>query len=137
MILALSSNIYSTEKLREMAEEKIKEKIMRISGVANVEVGGGRERKFLIEIMNSKLVANRLPILSVVEKINLSNLSISAGDITQNGKNYIIRATGEYKDIKEIENTGIGVTPSGSVIRLNDIAVIKDSYFEPTSFRKA
>ena len=136
MILALSSNLYSTEKLRAMAEEKIKEKIMRISGVANVEIGGGRERKFLIEIDNSRLAANRLPILSVVEKINLNNISISAGDIVQDGKKYIIRATGEYKDLKEIENTGIAITPSGSVIRIKDIATIRDSYFEPTSFAR-
>ncbi len=136
LILALSSNIYSTEKLREMAEEKIKEKIMRIAGVANVEIGGGRERKFLIEIINSRLVANRLPILSVVERINLNNISISAGDIIQTNKNYIIRATGEYKSIKEIENTGIAITNTGSVIRLKDIAVVKDSYYEPTSFAR-
>ncbi|MCX5782473.1 MAG: efflux RND transporter permease subunit [Elusimicrobia bacterium] len=136
IILALSSNIYSTEKLREMAEEKIKEKIMRIAGVANVEIGGGRERKFLIEIINSKLVANRLPILSVVERINLNNISISAGDIIQTDKSYIIRATGEYKSIKEIENTGIAITNAGSVIRLKDIAVVRDSYYEPTSFAR-
>ena len=94
---------------------------MRISGVANIDIGGGRERKFFIEVDNSKLAAYRLPILSVVEKINLSNISISAGEIEQNKEKYIIRATGEYNDLQEIENTGIAITPTGSVIRLKDL----------------
>ncbi|MHB9155468.1 MAG: efflux RND transporter permease subunit [Endomicrobiales bacterium] len=136
IIVSLSSDIHSPEKLREIAEEKIKEKIMRIAGVANVEIGGGRERKFLIEVDNSRLLAYRLPILSVVEKINLANISISAGEIRQHEAQYIIRATGEYTSIAEIENTGIAITPTGSVIRLKDIAVVRDSYYEPTYFAR-
>ncbi|MDR1942259.1 MAG: efflux RND transporter permease subunit [Endomicrobium sp.] len=136
IILSLSSDKFSPEQLREIAEEQIKEKIMRVSGVANVEIGGGRERKLLIEIDNSKLVAYNLPILEVVQKINLSNISISAGEIDERSKNYVIRATGEYNNISEIENTGIAITESGSVIRIKDIALVKDSYYEATSFAR-
>ncbi|MBN1823061.1 MAG: efflux RND transporter permease subunit [Endomicrobiales bacterium] len=136
VIISLSSHRYNAEQLRELAEDKIKEKMMRIAGVANVEIGGGRERKFFIEIDNSKLTAYRLSILSVVERINLSNISISAGELEQTGDKYIIRATGEYNNIKEIENTGIAITPAGSVIRIKDVAKVRDSYFEPTSFAR-
>ncbi len=136
MILSLGSDTLSSEKLREIAEDKIKEKIMRIAGVANVEVGGGRERKFLIELDNSRLASFRLPILQVVQRINLNNISISAGEITQNDEKFIIRATGEYKSIREIQNTGVAITPSGSVIRLKDIGTVRDSFYEPTSFAR-
>ncbi len=136
MIIALSSEKFSPEQLREIAEEQIKDKIMRVLGVANIEIGGGRERKLLIEIDNSKLIAYGLPILEVVQKINLSNISISAGEIDENSKNYVIRATGEYNNIEEIANTGIAITPSGSIIRIGDIATVKDSYYEPTSFSR-
>jgi HAE1 family hydrophobic/amphiphilic exporter-1 len=136
IIVSLNSEKFSPEQLREIAEEQIKEKIMRVSGVANVEIGGGRERKLLIEVDNSKLVAYSLPILEVVQKINLSNISISAGEIDERGKNYVIRATGEYNDISEIQNTGIAITPAGSVVRIKDIAEVRDSYYEPTSFAR-
>ncbi len=118
IILALSSTEKSVEQLREIAEEEIKEKILRVSGVANVEFGGGRERKFLIEMDNAKLLGYRLSILEVVQKINLANISISAGEITQSGQKFIIRATGEYENISEIENTAIAITPAGSVVRI-------------------
>ena len=136
IILALSSTEKSVEQLREIAEEEIKEKILRVSGVANVEFGGGRERKFLIEMDNAKLLGYRLSILEVVQKINLANISISAGEITQSGQKFIIRATGEYENISEIENTAIAITPAGSVVRIGDIATIRDSYYEPTSFSR-
>ena len=136
IILSLSSPQKTPEQLREIAEDQLKEKIMRVSGVANVEFGGGRERKFLIEMDNAKLLGYKLSILEIVQKINLSNLSISAGEINQNSKSYTIRATGEYNSIAEIENTAIAITPSGSIVRLRDIATIRDSYYEPTSFSR-
>ena len=136
IILALSSPDKTVEKLREIAEEEIKEKILRVSGVANVEFGGGRERKFLIEMDNSKLLGYKLSILEVVQKINLANISISAGEVDQYGQKFIIRATGEYNNIEEIENTAIAITPAGSVVRIGDIATIRDSYYEPTSFSR-
>ena len=136
IILSLSSPEKTPEQLREIAEEQLKEKIMRVSGVANVEFGGGRERKFLIEMDNSKLLGYKLSILEVVNKINLANLSISAGEINQNSKDFVIRATGEYNSIEEIENTAIAITPSGSIVRIGDIATIRDSYYEPTSYSR-
>jgi HAE1 family hydrophobic/amphiphilic exporter-1 len=136
IIVAMSSEKFSTEELRQIADENIKEKIMRVSGVANIEVGGGMERKLLIEIDNSKLVAYNLSILEVIQKINLSNISISAGEIDEKSKNYIIRATGEYTNIEEIANTGIAITPVGSIITIKDIATVRDSFYEPTSFSR-
>ena len=136
MILSLSSPQKTPEQLREIAEDQLKEKIMRVAGVANVEFGGGRERKFLIEMDNAKLMGYKLSILDVVQKINLANISISAGEITQNSKDFVIRATGEYNSIEEISNTAIAITPSGSIVRIGDIATIRDSYYEPTSFSR-
>jgi HAE1 family hydrophobic/amphiphilic exporter-1 len=136
LILSLSSDQKTPEQLREIAEEQLKEKFMRVAGVANVEFGGGRERKFLIEMDNSKLLGYKLSILEVVQKINLANLSISAGEINQNSKDFVIRATGEYSKIEEVENTAIAITPSGSIVRIGDIATVRDSYYEPTSYSR-
>ncbi|MCL2485181.1 MAG: efflux RND transporter permease subunit [Endomicrobia bacterium] len=136
IIISLSSEKFSPEQLREIAEEQIKEKIMRVSGVANIDIGGGRERKLLMNIDNAKLLAYQLPMLEVVQKISLANISISAGSIDERNSTYVIRATGEYEKIEEIENTGIAITPAGSVIRIKDIGTVQDSFNEPTSFAR-
>src|SRR3989339_2096732 len=136
LIMALSSETLSPEQLRAISEDKIKERIMRVGGVANIEVGGGQERKILIDIDNGRLLSYNLPITSVVQLINTTNISVSAGSVEKMGDRYIVRATGEYSSVKEIENTGIGITPQGSIIRLKDIAKVRDSFYEPSSFAR-
>ena len=136
VIIALSSDHLSPEQLREIAEEKIKEKIARVAGVANIEIGGGQERKILIDIDNPKLLSYGLPIMNVVDMINTSNISVAAGDISKQGERYIIKAAGEFSNVEQIGATGIGMTPSGSIISLHDIAHVADSYYEPTSFAR-
>ncbi|MDR1244210.1 MAG: efflux RND transporter permease subunit [Endomicrobium sp.] len=136
IIMAMSSKKFSTEELRNLAEKTIKERVMRVSGVANIEIGGGRERKLLINIDNPKLIAYNLPILEVIQKISLSNISISAGSIDQDNRSFVIRATGEYNNVDEIANTGITITPSGSIIKIKDIGTVKDSFYETTSFSR-
>ena len=47
MILAITSKAHTVETLRRIVDEQIKERILRIEGVANVDIYGGRERKIL------------------------------------------------------------------------------------------
>jgi HAE1 family hydrophobic/amphiphilic exporter-1 len=136
MIIALSSIKFSTEELRQIAERSIKEKMLRVNGVADIQIGGGRERKLLIEVNKEALVAHNISILDFIQKINLSNISVSAGEINDGSKKYIVKVTGEYTNIDQIANTGIAITSEGSIIKVNDIAVVKDSFYEATSFSR-
>ncbi|MCX8029905.1 MAG: efflux RND transporter permease subunit, partial [Brevinematales bacterium] len=136
MIISLGSNNLTTEQLRDIAEDVLKERLMRIPGVANIEISGGRERKILIEFDPSKLVAYNLPILEVVTKINLTNISVSAGEIEGNNQRIPIRVTGEYENLEDIKSTALAVTEKGSVVYLGDLATVKDSYYEPSSYAR-
>jgi HAE1 family hydrophobic/amphiphilic exporter-1 len=136
MILALTGSGYTPETLRKIAEEKMKERLSRISGVANVEVRGGRERKILVEIDQARLQAYNLPIKKVIGILNLSNLNLLTGSIDKTKYRYLVRTMGEFKNIEEIKKLGIIVTPAGSIIRLEDIAEVKDSYLEPEAYAR-
>jgi HAE1 family hydrophobic/amphiphilic exporter-1 len=136
MILALTGTGYTPEMLRRIAEEKMKEQLSRISGVANVEVRGGRERKIMVEIDQARLQAYNLPIKRVIGILNLSNLNLLTGSIDKRKYRYLVRTMGEFKNIEEIKKLGIIVTPNGSIIRLEDIADVKDSYLEPEAYAR-
>jgi len=136
MILATTSNVYTPEELRNLVEDKIKERINRIDGVAMIEVAGGRERKILIEVDQSRLAAHRLSIEKVIEILNVSNLNLLAGDIEQAGSKFLVRAIGEFQTLDEIKDMAISLTPQGGVVRVKDLAEVKDSYLEPTSFAR-
>jgi len=136
MILALTGTGYTPEKLRKIAEEKMKEKLSRVNGVANVEIRGGRERKILVEIDQGRLQAHNLPIRRVIGILNLSNLNLLTGSIDKTKYRYLVRTMGEFKTIEEIKNLGIIVNPNGSIIRLKDIADVRDSYLEPQAYAR-
>ncbi len=136
LIAAVTALGFTPEMLRRLVDEQIKDQIMRLPGVANVEVGGGRERKILVEVDLEKLQTFRLPIDRVTRLLNVSNLNLLTGEVTLARNKYLIRAMGEFRSIEEIENLGIAVTPTRSIIRLKDVATVKDSFLEPTSFAR-
>jgi len=135
-ILALTGAGYTPEMLRKIAEERMKEQLSRINGVANVEVRGGRERKILVEIDQARLQAYNLPIKKVIGILNLSNLNLLTGSIDKRKYRYLVRTMGEFRNVEEIKKLAIMVTPMGSIIRLEDIADVKDSYLEPEAYAR-
>ncbi|OIO38536.1 MAG: hypothetical protein AUJ75_02620, partial [Candidatus Omnitrophica bacterium CG1_02_49_10] len=136
IILAVTAKNYTTEMLRRIVDDDIKEVFQRVEGVANVEVGGGRERKILVEVYESKLRAYNLSLGKLINKLNLNNLNLLIGEVDRVKDKYLIRAIGEFTELDEIRMLGVAVSPSGSVVRLKDVADVKDSYLEATSYAR-
>ena len=136
MIMAVTSDLRTPEQLRKIVDEKIKDRIQRIEGVARAEVAGGREGKILIEVDQYKLQAFNLSINRVVDIINLNNANMLAGEIKRAKDKYLVRTIGEFQNLADIGNLAIATSKEGSAIRLKDIAQIKDSYLEPSEFAR-
>ncbi|MFH1407084.1 MAG: efflux RND transporter permease subunit [Candidatus Omnitrophota bacterium] len=136
LIIAVAGEGYTPEQLRKIVDERIKDRLQRISGVANIEVGGGRERKILIEVDQKKIQALRLPIMQVINMLNLNNLNLLAGEIKKVKDKYLIRTMGEFGTLVDIGQIGIATTAQGSIIRVKDIAEIKDSFLEAVSYAR-
>jgi len=136
MIIALTSPIRSPEQLRKIVDEKVRDKIQRIEGVANAEIAGGREGKVIIEVDQRKLQSYGLPINRIVDIINLNNENALAGEIKGPRNKFLVRTIGEFKSLDDIANLAIATTEKGSVIRVKDVATVKDSYLDPVSFSR-
>ncbi|MFA4991184.1 MAG: efflux RND transporter permease subunit [Candidatus Omnitrophota bacterium] len=136
MVLAITSKVHSVESLRRIVDEQVKERILRVSGVANVDVYGGRERKILVEIDQARLRAHHIPIDYVVSSLGANNLNLLLGEIDKDKNKYLIRAIGTFNSTKDIEAIGVGTGPQGGVIRLKDVAIVKDSYMEPVAYAR-
>ena len=134
--LAVTGKGYTVETLRRLVDDRIKDRILRVNGVANIDVSGGRERKILVEINQRKLQAFGLPIGKVINQMSLNNLNLLIGEVEKRYDKYVVRAMGEFKTVEEIKNIGIAVAPSGAIIRLRDVAEVQDSYLEATSFAR-
>ncbi|MBI4395815.1 MAG: efflux RND transporter permease subunit, partial [Elusimicrobia bacterium] len=136
IILSLTSEKYSPEQLREMVDNNLKPMLTRVNGVANIEVGGGRERKILVEFDQSRLDAYQLPIRQIINQIGVNNLNLLTGKVDKSRDSYFVRAMGQYATIDDIKKLTVTVTKEGSRIRLEDIAEVRDFYMEAQSYAR-
>ncbi len=136
IILAMTSDKFSPEQLREIVDNNLKPLLIRVNGVANVEVGGGRERKILVEFDQTRLEAYRLSIRQIINKIGVNNLNLLTGKMDRERDSSFIRYMGQYQTIQDIKDLAVAVTDQGSRIRLEDIAEVRDFYMEPQSYAR-
>ncbi len=125
----------SPERLRELAEQDIKERLVRIAGVANIEIQGGREREIQINLSKEKMDAHNLSIFQIYPLIGAQSANFPAGQITGAFREYTVRVQGEFTSVEDIANISIPVMKMGREpvqynILLSDIAEVTDSYAE-------
>ncbi len=116
------------EDLYQLVDKTIKPEMLRISGLANVEVIGAKEREIKIILSTHLMKAYGLSPLQVVGALAAENLTLPAGRIERGRREYTLRLAGEYADVNAIRATRIS-TPSGP-IRLDRIAQVKDDFAE-------
>lgn len=136
VIFAVTSRIRTTEELRRIVDEQMKERIKRATGVANVEVGGGRERKIIIEVDEKALYRYSVSINRLISALGSSNLNLLTGEFARHRDKLLIRAIGQYNTVDDIKNTPVLTLPDGSIVRVRDLADIKDSYLEETGYAR-
>jgi len=103
-------------KYKTFIEDKVKPRLERAEGIANVSVFGGLDREIQIEIDAPKLAARGLTFRDVERALRRQNENISAGTISQGKRDYMYRTVGEYRSIKDIEETVIDFRAGGPIL---------------------
>lgn len=134
--VTLLSDKYTPEELRKLAEDYLKERFLRIEGVARTEVVGGREEKVMIELAKERLAAYNLSFQEILDTVGMSNINLVGGKLSQKGTKYLVRYLGEFETVEGIGDLGVKVSEEGSLIRLKDIAEVKVDYLEPRNLAR-
>ncbi len=82
-----------------------------------------------------KMRAANLTFRDVEQAVSLNNMTVSGGNIDLQGMSRSIRVVGEVKNIDEIKNIVMS-TSSGAMIKLRDIAVVRDGFHQPENFAR-
>ncbi len=136
VILSVTSNTYTPEELRTKVDEKLKSRLTRVDGVANVEVWGGRERKIIVDIDQGKMLKYGLSYKEVMESLGRNNFNLLVGEIEETRDKYLIRTMGLFNTVDEIKKIGVGITRQGSIIRLDDVANVEDGFMEASAYAR-
>ncbi len=129
MTLALTGDRGLLE-LKEIAEELIKPRLEQIEGIGSAEVTGGVEREILVEVDPDKISLYSLTIDEISSRIAAFNRNLQGGTIRKGTFKYSLRVVGEYETIDEISEISLRVLEKGGVIRLGDVASVRESLKE-------
>ncbi|MBQ4863063.1 efflux RND transporter permease subunit [Pseudoalteromonas sp. MMG013] len=133
VITVTVSGDYSEKETRELAEQ-VRDDLLRIDGVTQIELDGVRDYEIAIEVSQDKLRQYNLTIDQVSNLIASSSADVSAGNLKSSGGDILLRSKGQAYRKDEFAQIAIKTNADGSVIRLDDIATILDD-FEETPVR--
>ena len=91
-------------ELRLTAENYVRNELIRLEGIADVEVDGAEELEVLVETNDYLLNSFNIDISSIVGSINAYNLDVSGGSIVEMGKRYIVRGISELDQVRDLED---------------------------------
>ncbi|MFQ5455928.1 MAG: efflux RND transporter permease subunit [Nitrospirota bacterium] len=133
--MIIKSDKMSINELYNFADDFIKQRIERVSGVADIRVVGGQEREIQVILDFKELTARGITISQVKNAIKEQNRNARGGHIDQGKRRFVVRTVGLFESIEDIEDVIIAKNGS-DIVYLKDIAVVKDSYKERTSALK-
>jgi HAE1 family hydrophobic/amphiphilic exporter-1 len=116
-----------SDELRRLVDDKIKPRVARLEGVADVNVSGGLVRQIQVNLNLDEMRVRRVAPQQVVAAIQTENLNLPGGRITDGGKDVLVRTPGYFQSVDEINNIVVA-NPRGVPTYIKDIAQVKDGF---------
>tara|TARA_Y100001972_G_C7660477_1_gene333027 strand:- start:594 stop:3806 length:3213 start_codon:yes stop_codon:yes gene_type:complete len=133
MNINLSGN-YSVQKLEEFAEI-IQDEIEKISGISRVDITGVEDKEVKIMVNPYEMEARDINFSDIENAVTAENVTLSGGNILQDGLRRSIRVVGEFTDPQQMEDIVIK-HEKGNIVYLKDIAEIEFGYTEKESYAR-
>jgi len=129
-IYALSADGFTYRQLNDYADS-IRQQLLRVPNVAKVELLGDQDEKIYIEFQQAKLSQMGLDINSIATQIGQQNNIGPSGVLVTPSDNVQIRLSGQFSDLRDLENLTLRGPGGTTNIRLGDIATVKHGYIDP------
>ncbi len=109
MLIAVKHNeITDMNEIRKVAENYIRNELVRLEGVAEVELSGQEESEVVINTDHYRLEAQGLTLDEVSSRIQNFNRNVSGGRISEMGMQYIVKGVRLLNDLEDFENLIVG-----------------------------
>ncbi len=116
---------------RQLADNDLKDALLNIPEVADVEVFGGDIREVSIQVDPARLASLRIPFSALMHAVQGNNLDIPEGFILNRHAQIIMKTKGEVSRIGQLE--GLPISYGGRVVHLRDVATVLNTVSDPTA----
>ncbi len=113
--------------LKELAEQ-VRDEIADLPEVSQVSVSGVREYEISVEVSEEMLRRHSLTLSRVAKAVRDSSFDLPAGTVKTRGGDVALRIVGQRRRAPEFRSIPVLYKPDGTVVRLGDIAVVRESF---------
>ncbi|PRY01216.1 CzcA family heavy metal efflux pump/hydrophobe/amphiphile efflux-1 (HAE1) family protein [Pontibacter ummariensis] len=120
----------SYPNLRQILEDQLVTPLNRIPGVGAVNIQGGPVREIQVSVDPQRLAAYGVTINQIGQALSNENVVIPAGELEVGEQQYNVRIDTEFTTVGEIGQIIVKNTSEGGVVRIGDVAVVRDAIDE-------
>ena len=115
----------------DLLERHVKQRLERIPGVGKVELGGVLPKEVSIELRIDAIKAHDVDVQSIINRLAMDNVTLSAGKVKTRGMVFNVRTLGKIESLEAFQN--LVVDDRGLLLR-----EVADIYYEepPIGYRR-
>ncbi|WP_456376952.1 efflux RND transporter permease subunit [Lutibacter sp.] len=128
------SGDFSMDQLKEYGEY-LEDEIEKVPEISKVDIRGIQDKEIEISVDLYKMEVSQISFNNIAQAIQNENVTISGGDLLEEGLRRNVRIIGEFKSAKEIADI-IVKQEHGNIVYLRDIANVNFKEQEKQSYAR-
>lgn len=126
---AISGEDVSLRTLKALGRE-VESDLRAIDGISQVTLSGFPEEEITISLNEEKMRSWNITFQEVARSVSSNNILVTGGSVKTEAEEYLIRVNERSYHANKLDNLILKTSPSGSIIRLKDVAVVEDAWSE-------
>ena len=126
----LRVNLYGDVGERTLREvtEQVRDRLLQQSGIDDIDIVGGSDFEVEVAIPKDILRTYNLTLAEVAGKIRQLSAEIPGGSLETSGGDLLLRVSDRKLQAEEFAQLPIVTPPDGSIVRLGDIAEVRETF---------
>ena len=117
------SHANSLADLRSLQDWNVRYALETVPGVSEVATIGGFVKQYQVKLDPNRLLALKVPLETVIDKIRDSNGEVGGRVLEMSGADYMIRGLGYVHSIADLEDISVA-TNNGTPVLIRDLGVV-------------
>src|SRR6266851_2323201 len=118
-----NSHTHSLADLRTLQDWNVRYALDTVPGVSEVATIGGFVKQYQVKLDPNRLLALKVPLQTVIDKIRDSNGEVGGRVLEMSGADYMIRGLGYVHSVADLEQISVA-TNNGTPVLIRDLGVV-------------
>ncbi|MBO5291885.1 MAG: efflux RND transporter permease subunit [Lachnospiraceae bacterium] len=133
--MTLSATAVGDIDLLSYVEDTLVPELETLTGVADVNVTGGKENYIKVELNSEAMKQYGLNMSGIAQTIGALDFTVPAGSVSQGTQDVAVSSSADLSGVAQIKNIPI-VTSKGAVVPLSEIAEVSESQKDADSISR-